>query len=519
MLGAIVSPEVSRSGPWWWGKCLGAFLLVALLCPATLLGQTRPEAGPVVPELAAFDNAMRSVMAQHNIGAGVAGIMRDGKLVYRRAFGWDDAARTVPIEEDVIMRLASVTKPLTAATIRNLISDGHIDLNQRVFSLDEPGSGILDHQPFGSSFDPRLKDITVNHLLQHRGGWDRDAVGDWTYYERTIASDMGLPNPPGRDATLSWILGNNQGLQFDPGSGSAYSNIGYMVLGMIVEEVTGQPHLEVMHEEVFRPMAIRDDMVLHGRTFAADQDPREPHYDSSTTAFNVFRNPGDGQPLLVNRPYGGWDHEARIGQGAIVADPIAILQYMQEYVIAGNNIGAARGSGSASHSGSFAGTNTIAVQRSDGTDYVIFFNKSDTVGDASALFANIINSGTINWPTIDIREYEIELPGDLNGDGQLGQQDIDKFIGKWRSTTGDLYFSDRYYEGDLNFDGVVDLRDAGLLRNAFTTAGLQFALPASIYQTVPEASSLALAGMLLGVAGVVYFRSRRSRTQPSDLNG
>src|SRR5690606_25327111 len=170
------------------GATLWGMLLAGMLCSGEVLGQTLPEAGPLVPELTAFDDAMRSVMAQHNISAGVAGIMRDGKLVYRRAFGWDNAARTVPIQEDVIMRLASVTKPLTAATIRNLISDGHIDLNQRVFSLDEPGSGILDHQPFGSSFDPRLKDITVNLLLQHRGGWDRGEVGDWTYNERTIAN-------------------------------------------------------------------------------------------------------------------------------------------------------------------------------------------------------------------------------------------------------------------------------------------------------------------------------------------
>ncbi|WP_442484149.1 serine hydrolase [Aeoliella sp. SH292] len=482
-----------------WAWILVVLVGSILLSPAR--GQALPEAGPLVSELTAFDDAMRTVMTEQNISAGVAAIMRNGNLIYRRAFGWDDAARTVPIEENATMRIASVTKPLTAATIRNLIADGHIGLHQRVFSLDEPGTGILDHTPFGNDFDPRLKDITVNHLLQHRGGWDREMVGDWTYAERTIASDMGVASPPGREATLNWILGNDQGLQFSPGSRSAYSNIGYMVLGLIAEEVTGLPHIEAMHQEVFRPMGVPDHMIQHGRTFAADQDPREPHYMSSTTSTNVFWNSGNGQPQLVSRPYGGWHHEARIGQGAIVADPIALLEYMQVYTIAGSNIGAPRpgpGNWSLAHTGGFEGTSVIAMQRGDGTDYVIMFNKAGTEGDASSLFSSLISGGTIDWPTLDIRELDIDVPGDLTGDGEITAADIDTFIANWRMNTSDLYISDRYRAGDMNFDGIVDLDDVALMREAIKTSGLEF----SFAQSVPELSSLVLASMLLVLCAV-----------------
>jgi CubicO group peptidase (beta-lactamase class C family) len=492
----------------------GRWMLILALLAASVLsgeafGQALPEAGPLVPELTAFDDAMRTVMTEQNISAGVAGIMRDGKLIYRRAFGWDDAARTVPIEENATMRIASVTKPLTAATIRNLIADGHIGLHQRVFSLDEPGTGILDHQPFGGSYDPRLKDITVNNLLQHRGGWDRDIVGDWTYAERTIASDMGVASPPGRDATLNWILGNDQGLQFNPGSRSAYSNIGYMVLGMIAEEVTGLPHLEAMHEEVFRPMGVPDHMIQHGRTFAADQDPREPHYMSSSTSTNVFWNSGNGQPQLVSRPYGGWHHEARIGQGAIVADPIALLEYMQEYTIAGSNIGAPRpsaGNWALAHTGGFEGTSVIAMQRGDGTNYVIMFNKAGTEGDASSLFASLISSGTIDWPTLDIRELEIGVPGDLTGDDQITALDVDTFIANWQKNTSHLYISDRYRQGDLNFDGIVDLDDVALMRDAIKSSGLEFGFA----QSVPESNTLTIGIVMLALS---MFRPRHRPTR------
>ncbi|WP_442484150.1 serine hydrolase [Aeoliella sp. SH292] len=470
--------------------------------------QSRPEAGLVVPQLTAFDDIMRQTMTQHDISAGVAAIMRDGKLLYRRAFGWDNSARTVPIDEDVTMRIASITKPLTAATIRNLIADGHISLNQRVFSLDEPGSGILDHSPFGNDFDPRLKDITVNHLLQHRGGWNRDQVGDWTYDEREIASDMSLPSPPGRDATLRWILGNDAGLQHNPGSTYSYSNIGFMVLGMIAEEVTGKPHLEVMREEVFRPVGIPDHMIKQGRTFAADQDPREPHYEAGI-GLSVF-----GSGFVSNRAYGGWDHEARIGQGGIVADPIAILEYMQHYIISGGDIGLpvpTSGGSTRSHGGSLSGTSTVAVQRADGIDYVIFFNKSDTVGTADSEFNKLINAGTIQWPTTDIRTLEIDVPGDLTGDGAVDIADINAFLSSWRSDTSSVYISDRYFRGDMNFDGTVNLKDAWLLRNALRQAGssLTFDIPTSI----PEPASLRMVGLVLaGIISACRVSPRRSNT-------
>src|SRR5690606_15865820 len=230
--------------------------------------------------------------------------------------------------------------------------------------------------PFGTA-DPRVNDITVTHLLRHQGGWDRDIAGDHTYRERTIAADMGLSSPPGRDATMSWILGKP--LQFTPGTDSAYSNIGYMALGMISEKLTGKDHIDVIRERVFARIGVEPDQIIHGRTFAADQDPREPYYDSTTTSTNVFW-PTHSSTRYVRRPYGGWDQEARIGQGAVVASPLAILEFLDNYQVAGNNIGGPRpapGSWRWSHSGGFAGTSTMATQRGDGINFVIMFNKSD----------------------------------------------------------------------------------------------------------------------------------------------
>src|SRR5690606_35302102 len=90
----------------------------------------------------------------------------------------------------------------------------------------------------------RLADVTVRHLLMHQGGWNRDLVGDLTYREVTIAAAMGVSSPPGRWNTVRYILGRP--LEHTPGTVTAYSNIGCLVLGLIVEQERGMPLEEVL---------------------------------------------------------------------------------------------------------------------------------------------------------------------------------------------------------------------------------------------------------------------------------
>lgn len=439
------------------------FLSVALIAHGAQL----PVSGLPVSELALIDSAMQDIMQTHNIGAGVIAVSRNGVPIYNRAFGWQDRNRTVPLAPNAIMRIASVTKPLTAAAVRKLISQGHIGLNQRVFSVDEPGTGILDFTPFGTP-DARMKDITVNNLLQHRGGWDRDIAGDHTYRERTIATAMGLPSPPGREATTRWIMG--QPLQHNPGSTYAYSNIGYMVLGQIVEKVTGEKLIDYVRDEVFTPKAgWPAPQLIHGRTFAADQDPREPYYDSTTTSVNVFY-PTESSSPFVSRPYGGWDHESRIGQGGVVTDALTILDYLNRYQIAGDNIGAARSVFSNSnwtHTGAFAGTNSIARQRSDGISFAVIFNKQRSSGDSyTTLIGNALNtifsSGQITaWPTANITQYQVSVPGDYNLDGIVNAADY----ALWRDTQGKAVRAGTGADGSGN--GTVDTSDYSVWAGGF----------------------------------------------------
>ncbi len=369
-------------------------------------GGTAGPAGPVpadggLPFAVAFDSVMTGFMARHDIEAGLLGVMRDGVVAHERAYGWADAGRTRPLADDAMMRLASVTKPVTAALVHALVREGLLDLDDRAFDLGQPGGGILDLEPFPAPGDARLRDVTVLHLLRHEGGWDRGVAGDHTYREVTVADDMGVASPPGRERTVRWILGRP--LEFAPGTRSAYSNIGYLVLGLIVEQVTGTSYLDALRTRVLDPLGVPAGDMIAGRTFPADRSPREPWYDSDEMVVNVFDPTGPA----VRRPAGGWDHEARVGQGGLVATPRAILALLDTHTVSGDMIGSLRtGSEGPSwrrnHTGSLPGTNALARQRGDGVNYVVLFNRRPGSGTSFAALIRtemdrLLDSGELEW--------------------------------------------------------------------------------------------------------------------------
>lgn len=382
--------------------------------------------GCPIPELAAVDAAVTDLMCDNGIEAGVVAVSRNGVVVYARGFGWANATRGIATPPDAMMRIASVSKPITAAAVRVLIDDGLLTLDTRAFDLGQPGGGVLDLEPFPALVDTRLRDVTIEHLLAHRGGWDRSIAGDLTYREISIAAAMGVPSPPGRENTVRYILG--QPLQFAPGQDEEYSNIGYLVLGLIVEQIAGVPLIDFIHDHVLVPAGAEPFHHRAGRTFATDQDPREPFYDHPSLATNVFDPAGP----LVPAPYGAWDHEARVGQGGQIATTRAILAFLDDRYVSGPSIGLPLTGNEApswrrNHTGSLAGTDALARQRGDGVDYAVIFNKRPNSGSSYAAQIRtrldaIFDAGIIVWPDEPIGNCL--LPGDLNYDGFVNIFDI-----------------------------------------------------------------------------------------------
>jgi CubicO group peptidase (beta-lactamase class C family) len=345
-----------------------------------------PMTGKPVSELAIFDQTMQDFMQDRMIGAGLLGIMKDGCIVYERGFGWTEVDLLEALPEDAMMRIASCGKPITAAAIHKLADMDAISLSDRVFDLTDEGlqPGILDYAPFPSLSDNRLNDITVQNLLDHQSGWDPE--DDPTYEEVEIAEAMGVASPPGRIRTARYIMGMD--LQVAPGTpdcispgnpagchdGNQYSNAGYMMLGLIIEQGSGMDYIDFVRQHVFGPIPGElGTSVEPGRSYDEFQNPREPWYMSSTFVQDVFHP--DGDPVLW--PYGGWDHEARVAQGGLIAATEPMLRFMEHYSIDGTPI--AGNLSTRMHTGSMPrGTRALTRWRSDGVNYVVLLNRKET---------------------------------------------------------------------------------------------------------------------------------------------
>lgn len=378
------------------GARRATFLAVLL---AGALGCGDGGTGPEPPAGIDFAALLEDFTEEHGIGAAALGVMWNGDIVHEGVTGFMDAGRGIPVTPDVMMRIASVTKPITAAAVRRLAADGLLGLDDRVFDLGQPGGGLLALDPFPALGDPRLRAITVLHLLQHRGGWDRELASDWVFREIEIAEAMLVPSPPGRRNTVRYVLG--QPLQFDPGSRRAYSNVGYLVLGLLVERLSGQDYMSYVRENILAPLGVPAGDVIQGRTFPEDRSEREPWYDSGGAARNVF-DPA-GPP--VRWPDGGWDLEAKIGEAGLVASTRALLRFLDRYEVWGDDIGLPRrkeGEGSGwwrYHSGNLSGTNALAYQRGSGINYVVLFNRRAATSDRSYYvmqFMEILNDRLVN---------------------------------------------------------------------------------------------------------------------------
>src|ERR1044071_9422071 len=126
-----------------------------------------PVTGRSVSQLAWLDTEVLNLMNQNNITGGMVAVMRNGKVIYQRGFGWLNSQHSFNMPENSLCRIASCTKPFTAACVQRLISQGFFGLNSNAFTLGQPGGGILNSTPFPSLGDSRLQIVTIQDLLIH----------------------------------------------------------------------------------------------------------------------------------------------------------------------------------------------------------------------------------------------------------------------------------------------------------------------------------------------------------------
>jgi N-acyl-D-amino-acid deacylase len=396
-------------------KWFGFVLVVGLSVPISSAEDNPtaelPVTGRANPDLASFDRLMISFLRQHHVPGAALAVTKDGRVVYARGFGYADTEKMRPVAPQALFRIASISKPITAAAILKLVEQGKLKLDDHAFQ-------VLQFQPFIEDKkrpDPRLRKITIRQLLHHTAGWDRAKSYDPMFESVKIARALKVPAPAHADHIIRYMMG--QPLDFDPGTRYAYSNFGYCVLGRVIEKVSGQSYETYVRQHILQPLGIRDMRI--GRTLPRGRAAMEVHYypNKDRTAPAVF---ADILGQKVPTPYGAWYLEAMDAHGGWIASAADLVRFASafdhpdqskllsaksiqlmfarpsgpagftkngkprpNYYACGWSVRPVKGGSDAWHAGALDGTGTLLVRRFDGLNWAVLFNKWHDQNDKS----------------------------------------------------------------------------------------------------------------------------------------
>lgn len=425
---------------------------VPLLSVFLMIGSAAAQTGIAIPSMSNCDAQLQGLLNTYDIPGAQFAISRQGKLVYDRAFGHADLLGQEPLRPDHLFRIASVSKPITAVAIFTLIESGELALTDRVFGA----GGLLDAHPVlgqVSYTDQRLEDITVQHLLHHTAGWDRSIncfPSPTTPYTWTmpgcdpisaplhITSLYGESGPVSRESLIRFVM--ERGLDHAPGSTYAYSNMGYLVLGFIIEQVTGQSYGAYVQNAVFDPLGICDAHL--GRNLRAEKLEREVEYTGEGYQAPSCYGTGGSVPW----EYGGWNLEAMDAHGGWVLSARELVKLLVAVdgfstkpdllgtaSIAAMTAASAQNANYASgwqvnsannwwHTGSLDGTASMVVRSANGYTWALLLNKRLTNAQANAFWGAVDGlgwnciSGATSWPTHDLMAMPMVSTSDVQAD-------------------------------------------------------------------------------------------------------
>ena len=406
-----------------------AVVLLLLVGAPLASGQTAmPMTGRDVPALVPYENALKPIMQKWSIPGAALAISDQGRLVYARGFGYADKEAQIPVQPASLFRLASISKTLTGMTIVKLAEEGRLNLDAKFIDLLPAVTPIPT-----LTFDQRMRGITVRMLLQHTGGWDRDVPNDSSLQFFSAAKALNVPYASlTPDLMARWCI--SQKLDFDPGTRYSYSQAGYLLLGRIIEKITGKKYEDAVREKLLMPAGVTT--LKLGHSLLSQKEPDEVKYYDYPGAPATTTPTVPNAPNPTPRPYGSYWVEQAESYGGWIGNTIDLIKYI-------NTLEGRRGSAilnaasvasigvrpsatptgeyvgltwritplSATtahwwHSGGATGTRNILARRQNNRDWVVLMNSRPQDEDAilSEVFAAFSKAETqvTSWPTNDL---------------------------------------------------------------------------------------------------------------------
>ena len=258
------------------------------------------------PQLEDMENKIKRYLLRWEINGAQIAVTRNDSLLYVKGFGWADMEKKQEMQPSNIMRLASVSKLLTAVGVMKLAEVGTLKLSDHVFGP----KGILNDTAFTNAIkDQRYLDITVEQLLRHKAGFTTGA-GDPMFSTRYIMMQNRLITPPDNNTLMKILLKRRLG--FTPGTAKRYSNVGYTLLSMIIEKKTRMSYEDYMRKFVFEPAGCYDFHIAG--SYEKDRRRNEVKYYMHKGSEPVYEYNNSGR--MVEKCYGENDIPNLKGAGA-----------------------------------------------------------------------------------------------------------------------------------------------------------------------------------------------------------
>lgn len=365
----------------------GVWMLMFVLISCSKDSEENPEPKPSEDDMEKVDDMVYSFMSNNSIPGATLAVAKNGKLVYKKAYGFADEESGERMTTETRSRISSVSKTITAIAILKLIEEGKLDLNDKIFDDD----GILEND-FGSvrPYKQYVDDLKVVHCLSHHvGGWG-NANNDPTM----------MRNELGASELVSYII-DNVPLDSKPGQSYTYSNVGFMILGRVIEKITGKSYEQYVKDEVLSPIGITD-MEIGGNTLEDRKENESRYHHSSAYTRNFSRRDANGGWIatasdmvkIFSRLDGSAKNETKILESSTVQTMTTPPFDYQRYAL-GIRVDGSKWY----HGGSFSGSRSHFMRTGSGFVATIMVNGN--ASELQKLLEDIVGA-SVKWPDQDL---------------------------------------------------------------------------------------------------------------------
>jgi len=340
-------------------------------------------------DLNLIDSKLNAYISQQSVPGLSIAVSKGERLVFAKGYGYADTSTKEPVTPDSVFRIASISKPVTAVALMELVEAGKVHLDDKVF-----GAGAILGTTYGTKpYANNVKQITVRQLASHTSGWSDDG-GDPMFMNYNLNQAQ----------LIGWVL-DNRPLKNPPGTAYEYLNFGFCVLGRVIEKVSGQGYEAYVKQAVLSRCGIT--LMQIGADTQAGKAKHEVTYYGSAP-----------YTLLLHRmdAHGGW-----------IATPIDLLRMMarvdgftnkvdilsptdETSMDTGSTANAGYGLGwiiestDRAHNGAMDGCMGFLVRRNDGISYAVLVNTRAAVDNFAWGLKGVIDGfvASVNWPGYDL---------------------------------------------------------------------------------------------------------------------